>query len=257
MRAGSTNPYALTINGNKAVTANFVTVGVLSVTPSGGLSSSGYQGGPFSPGTQTYTLQNTGGTSINWSAGKTQGWVSLSATSGSLASGASTTVGVSINGGANSLSAGSYSDTVTLSNVTNGNGNTTRSVGLTVNVPVQTYTVATSPVGLQVSVDGTGYTGPQTFTWPVGSTHTVSVASPQSGATGVRYGYSSWSDGGGQSHSITAPSSSTTFAATFTTQYSLTTVASPSEGGSVTPSGTNWYDSGQSGFGECDGQCGL
>ena len=243
--SGSTNPYTLTVNGNKTVTANFVTVGVLSVTPSGGLSSSGYQGGPFSPGTQTYTLQNTGGTSINWSAGKTQGWVSLSATSGSLNSGASTTLAVSINEGANSLPAGSYSDTVTFSNVTNGNGNTTRAVSLTVNVPVQTYTVATSPAGLGITVDGTSYTGPQTFTWAVGSSHTMSVASPQSGVTGVQYVYGSWSDGGGQSHTITVPSSSTTYTASFGTQYRLTTSVSASGGGSVTPSGTNWYNSGQ------------
>ena len=243
--SGTTNPYALTISGNRSVTASFVTVGSLVVTPSGGLSSSGYQGGPFSSSNQSYTLQNTGETSINWSVTKTQGWVSLSSGSGSLGAGASTTVEVSINGGADSLSAGSYSDTVTFSNVTNGSGNTSRSVALTVNVPVQTCTVATSPAGLQVVVDGMAYTSPKVFSWEVGSSHTVSVSSPQSGASGVRYAHSSWSDGGGQSHSITVPSSSATYTASFMTQYSLATSVSPSGTGSVTPSGTNWYESGQ------------
>lgn len=103
----------------------------------------------------------------------------------------------------------------------------------------QTFTVTTNPSGLQVVVDGTTYTAPQTFTWAVGSSHTLSVSSPQSGTTGTRYAFSSWSDGGTQNHTITAPSSSTTYTANLTTQYSLTTAASPSGGGTITPSGTN------------------
>ncbi len=110
----------------------------------------------------------------------------------------------------------------------------------------QTFTVTTSPSGLQVVVDGTTYTAPQTFSWVVGSSHTLSVSSPQSGTTGTQYAFSSWSDGGAQNHTITAPSASTTYTANFTTQYSLTTAVSPSGGGTVTPSGTNWYNSGQS-----------
>ncbi len=45
----------------------------------------------------------------------------------------------------------------------------------------QTFTVTTNPSGLQVVVDGTTYTAPQTFSWVVGSSHTLSVSSPQSG----------------------------------------------------------------------------
>ncbi|MDO9211292.1 MAG: fibronectin type III domain-containing protein [Deltaproteobacteria bacterium] len=110
----------------------------------------------------------------------------------------------------------------------------------------QTFTVTTNPSGLQVVVDGTTYTAPQTFSWVVGSSHTLSVSSPQSGTTGTQYAFSSWSDEGAQSHTIIAPSSSTTYTANFTTQYSLTTSVSPSGNGTVTPSGTNWYNSGQS-----------
>ena len=108
------------------------------------------------------------------------------------------------------------------------------------------YTVTTSPSGLQITVDGTNYTAPQIFNWSSGSTHTVSVSSPQSGASGTRYVFSSWSDGGAQDHTITAPSVSTTYTANFTNQYSLTIAVSPSGGGTISPPGTNWYNTGQS-----------
>lgn len=110
----------------------------------------------------------------------------------------------------------------------------------------QTCTVTTNPSGLQILVDNVTYTAPQTFTWVVGSSHEISVSSPQSGSSGTRYVFSSWSDGGAQSHTITTPSASTTYTANFTTQYTLTTGVSPSGGGTVSPSGTNWYNSGQS-----------
>jgi hypothetical protein len=73
------------------------------------------------------------------------------------------------------------------------------------------YTVTTNPPGLQITVDGTNYTAPQTFNWEVGSSHTLSVRSPQSGGSGRWYVYVSWRDGGAQSHLITIPSSSTNY----------------------------------------------
>ena len=114
--------------------------------------------------------------------------------------------------------------------------------------PVQAYnyTLATNPAGLQVMVDGTTYNSPQTFNWPFGSSHTLSVSSPQSGSAGTQYAFASWSDGGGQSHTITAPPSATTYTASFNTQYSLTTSTNPSGGGTIAPTGLSWYNSGQS-----------
>jgi len=114
-----------------SVTVN-PTPGYLTVTPADNFNSSGPIGGPFTPSSKNYTLQNTGGQALNWTASKTQNWVSLSQTSGTLNPGASTTVTVSINSNANNLLSGSYSDTVTFTNTTNGQGNTTRSVNLTV-----------------------------------------------------------------------------------------------------------------------------
>jgi uncharacterized repeat protein (TIGR02543 family) len=79
----------------------------------------------------------------------------------------------------------------------------------------------------------------------VGSSHTVSVASPQGGKNGKLYLFSSWSDAGAQNHTISAPSSSTTYTASFSSKYSLTTSINNSEGGTITPLGADWYDKDQ------------
>jgi M6 family metalloprotease-like protein/uncharacterized repeat protein (TIGR02543 family) len=119
-------------------------------------------------------------------------------------------------------------------------------------------TIATSPSGRQITADGNTYTAPQTFNWTPGSSHTIAVSSPQSGDSGIQYAFSSWSDGGDQTHTVTAPSSSTTYTAYFNTQYLLTTYADPTQGTmAVDPVGESaicialagyncyWYNSGQ------------
>jgi uncharacterized protein (TIGR03437 family) len=76
-------------------------------------------------------------------------------------------------------------------------------------------TVATNPPGLAIVVDGVTLTSPQAFDWTVGTTHTIAAASPQ-GSGGTRYVFTSWSDGGGQTHSIVASSSLATYMANLT-----------------------------------------
>lgn len=49
----------------------------LSVTPGTDLDASGLQGGPFSPGTKTYTLSNTGASPLNYSVGITENGFAL------------------------------------------------------------------------------------------------------------------------------------------------------------------------------------
>lgn len=159
------NPFDINLTGTGAI------VGTLDVT-AGGLTSTGTYGGAFSPNSKVYTLTNIGSTSINWTVGKTQNWASLSSTGGTLAAGQSTNVTVSINTNANSLGVGSYNDTVTFTNSTNGNGTATRAVSLTVNPIAATVTlgnltqnfdgspkpvsVTTTPAGLSHSVTYNG-----------------------------------------------------------------------------------------------------
>ena len=160
------NPFDINLTGTG------VGPGTLAVAGATGLASSGDVGGPFSPSSLQYTLSNPGSTSINWTAAKTQSWVTLSATSGTLAAGANTNVTVSINSNADSLNANSFADTVIFTNTTNGSGNTTRSVDLTVNPAAATLalgsltqtfdgnpkpiTVITTPNGLAHAVTYAG-----------------------------------------------------------------------------------------------------
>jgi Divergent InlB B-repeat domain len=101
-------------------------------------------------------------------------------------------------------------------------------------------TVRTNPAGLSFSVDSTPYTTAQTFSWLPGSSHTIATTSPQSGGTGVRYVWTSWSGGGAISHTV-APTTNKTYTATFTTQYYLT--MTHGTGGTVTPA-SGWKNSG-------------
>jgi uncharacterized repeat protein (TIGR01451 family) len=104
-------------------------------------------------------------------------------------------------------------------------------------------TLASSPAGLLLSVDGgTPQAAPFTVSLTTG-THTIAAAA-QSGAPGTQYVFSAWSDSGAAAHSITVGSSPATYTATFLTQYQLATAASPAAGGTVTPAGGAFYNAG-------------
>ncbi len=73
-------------------------------------------------------------------------------------------------------------------------------------------TVTTQPPGLPIIVDGTTYnSSPQTFTWALGTQHTLSVpAGFHDRGDGSRYQFGNWNDGLPQTHTITvAPGSGT------------------------------------------------
>ena len=64
-------------------------------------------------------------------------------------------------------------------------------------------TFTTSPSGLQLVLNGGSAATPFTRTVIAGSTNTISAPSPQT-LNGANYAFSSWSDGGAQTHVITA-----------------------------------------------------
>jgi hypothetical protein len=113
------------------------------------------------------------------------------------------------------------------------------SISETINANTVTVTFNTSPSGLSYMVDETTYSTPTTLTLVVGSTHTISISSPQ-GLAGTKDTFVSWSDGGTLSHTITV-SASGTYTASFTTSYLLTIAANPASGGTVTPPSGTYY----------------
>ena len=178
---GAVNPMTITMTQDMVVTANFdIIPGSLTVTPAGALNASGVAGGPFTPASIIYTLQNAGSSSIAWRASATQSWVGLSPTSGSLSPGASIAVTVLIDSLASTLAVGAYSDTVSFENLTNGGGNTSCPVSLAITDPTQLptniaplATVTASSESAQYgqtavkAVDGVvdGYPGDYTREW--------------------------------------------------------------------------------------------
>lgn len=81
----------------------------------------------------TFTLQNSGKGPLLWSASKKAPWLTLSATSGALASGAQVAVVASINNAVENLTPGSHNDTVSFVNLNNDNGDADRVVSVEVN----------------------------------------------------------------------------------------------------------------------------
>ena len=135
------------------------------------------------------------------------------------------------------------------------------------NLPVYTVDIApeTFSSNLYVYVDGQFYYTPVNFShyydydgqktpqWTAGSTHTLNLDSPESPySSNSRYAFSSWSDGGGQSHSIASlPAIRTSFVATVAPQFApANNLSDPPCGGSGTltpasPTGDGFYPSGQ------------
>jgi hypothetical protein len=132
---------------------------------------------------------------------------------------------------------GSFSGTTNPASITMGGPITENAAFTQNNVQV---TVRTNPAGLSFSVDSTPYTTAQTFSWLPGSSHTIATTSPQSGGTGVRYVWTSWSGGGAISHTV-APTTNKTYTANFNTQYYLT--MTHGTGGTVSPA-SGWRGSG-------------
>lgn len=104
----------------------------IAMTPPEGLTASGFQGGPFSPASKVYTLNNPGAYPVNYTAAANQSWLTVAPASGTIPAGGSTTVTLSVNASANALPSATHNGTLTVTNTTNGLGTATRSAGLTV-----------------------------------------------------------------------------------------------------------------------------
>jgi probable HAF family extracellular repeat protein len=108
-------------------------------------------------------------------------------------------------------------------------------ITVTANVANQVFTVSGSNCA-----PGT-YTTPQTLQWAPGASCTVAFVSPYSLQTGTQYVLTGWQDGNTTNpRTIIVPAQAATYTATFKTQYLVSVVASPPQGGTV--AGGGWVD---------------
>jgi glucose/arabinose dehydrogenase len=92
-------------------------------------------------------------------------------------------------------------------------GGLTSTASVTLQPQTVDLTFATSPSGLQLVLNGGSAATPFTRTVIAGSNNSVSAPSPQP-LNGNSYAFASWSDGGAQTHNITA-TAATTYTATY------------------------------------------
>jgi glucose/arabinose dehydrogenase len=93
-------------------------------------------------------------------------------------------------------------------------GGLSSSTFVDVNPVVAQLTLNTSPAGLQVTLDGQPAVSPLSASSVVGMKRNIGVISPQT-LNGKTYAFSSWSDGGAALHTVTTPTNSSTYTATF------------------------------------------
>ncbi len=92
------------------------------------------------------------------------------------------------------------------------------SVSRDVSPRTATITLATSPSGLQVTLDGQPQLAPVSVLGVVGMIRTIGAPSPQTQKGRPVLAFTSWSDGGAQSHNIVTPATNTTYTARFQKQ---------------------------------------
>ncbi len=97
-----------------------------------------------------------------------------------------------------------------------------------------TLTLATVPPGLQLTLDGQPRSTPLTVTGVVGIARELGVVSPQTVGT-IVYTFTSWSDGGAATHTVSTPAANTAYTATYTATNSPPSVSltAPANGGSA------------------------
>jgi uncharacterized protein (TIGR03437 family) len=104
--------------------------------------------------------------------------------------------------------------------------NTPGAVTVTANyVPGQRVSFYTNPPGLSLTIDGRSNWLSNNFNWAVNSQHMVSAPATQRDANGNQYTFTSWSQGGPASQTITTAQDPNGLSLQFTANYSGTTTS--------------------------------
>jgi hypothetical protein len=144
----------------------FGTGPTLLVTPTTNIVVTGNPGGPFTPSSFQYQLSASVGT-VNYSISGLPNWLTASSTSGTASPSAST-VTFQVNANANGLAVGTYSSTITFTNVDSNLGNQTLAATLTVNPPALQVTPITN---IAASGIQGGPFSPSSFSYTLSATY--------------------------------------------------------------------------------------
>ena len=106
--------------GANAAWIDAVSLDYLSALPMDLWSATGPPGGPFSPGTRTCALTNSGSQTLSWYATPSANWITVEPASGDIEPGEGLNVEMTINTNANAFGLGTRSATVAFSNLTTG-----------------------------------------------------------------------------------------------------------------------------------------
>ncbi len=108
----------------------------LCVTPASPLEAFGEVGGPFTPPVAVYTLENCGGGTLVWEERLTTDWIGCCGTNDrQLLQGETVEVTVTVSDPMVILAPGDYFDEIVFTNTTNGAGNTSRQIALSIPTP--------------------------------------------------------------------------------------------------------------------------
>jgi hypothetical protein len=231
--SGAGGSYSFNITAANTVNPNYVQAFTLvvdqnlAITSANSTSFTGGVAGSFKVTTTGYPVA----TSIGQTGAP--GWVTLT----------NNNDGTATLGGTPPLNLGATSFPITITAQNGVSPNATQSFTLNVNAGTEQVSFSTSPTGRAFTVDSMNYTGTANLTWTIGSQHTISVTGPQISG-GTEYTFNNWSDAGAVSHQVTTTTTTTSYTASFNTLYQLTTAASPTNGGTVTPASGTYYASG-------------
>jgi len=118
--AGLSEGYGVPPDFTESDLSEYGTCDPLQITPEEAFSSSGYEGGPFTPHSTSYTITNTGTSTQSWRAGITHSWIGVVPNQGTIEPNDSNTVEVFITAEANNLPWGEHEGAVGFRNLNTG-----------------------------------------------------------------------------------------------------------------------------------------
>ncbi len=192
------------------------------------------------PPAQLLTLSSTG-IPQDYAVTTDQPWLQAAPAAGNTTS-PNNTVTVSVNTAG--IGAGTQNGKVRFTSATA--GNSPHDVPVTLNLTALTpITIQTNPAGRSYTANGTNYSTSTTLNLAPGTSLALATTTPQT-ASGTRYDFANWSDGGAIAHNVAVSAAAQTITANFNTFFQLNHSKAGTGQGTVSPASGGYYPSGSS-----------